>query len=48
MNAVVESAVGLACLVASVGMWRRGARTVGVLLAIAGVAAVAHAAISVL
>jgi hypothetical protein len=43
----VEVAVGLACLVAAAGTWRReGPRWVSVLLGVAGIAAVGHALIS--
>jgi hypothetical protein len=43
----IEAAVGVACVVAAYGVRQRpGLRLVAVLLAVAGVAAVAHAAIS--
>lgn len=43
----IEAAVGVACLVAAYGVRRRpGLRLVAALLAIAGFAAVAHAAAS--
>ena len=43
----IEAAVGVACLVAAYGLRRRpGLRLVAVLLAVAGIAAVVHAAIS--
>ena len=42
---LTEIAVGLACIVASPFAWRR-ARWLGALLAVAGLAAVIHAAIS--
>lgn len=41
---VVELGVGLACALAAFVATRRGARTAGVLLAIAGAAATIHAA----
>jgi peptidoglycan/LPS O-acetylase OafA/YrhL len=44
---VVELAVGLGCLAAGVGAWRRRPlRWVAVLLLVAGLAAVAHAVAS--
>jgi hypothetical protein len=43
---LIELAVGLACLIGAVGAWRRGLRVLGVLLAVAGAAAVAHALVS--
>ena len=43
----IEAAVGVACLAAASGLRRRpGLRLVAVILAVAGVAAVVHAAIS--
>jgi hypothetical protein len=43
----IEAAVGVACLVAAYGVRRRpGLRSIVVLLAIAGLAAIAHAAVS--
>ncbi len=43
----IEAAVGVACLVAAYGIRRRpGLTLMAVLLAVAGVAAVAHAAVS--
>jgi hypothetical protein len=43
----IEAAIGVGCLVAAYGLRRRpGLRWVAVLLTIAGVAAVVHAAIS--
>lgn len=43
----IEAAVGAACLVAAYTVWRRpGLRLMAVLLAVAGVAAVGHAALS--
>ncbi|MGZ5297682.1 MAG: hypothetical protein ACXWYT_12160 [Actinomycetota bacterium] len=43
----IEAAVGVACLVAAHGVRRRpGLRLMAVLLAVAGVAAIAHAAVS--
>jgi hypothetical protein len=45
----IEAAVGIACLLAAGGTWRRpGLRLAAVVLGIAGVAAVAHAAISLI
>jgi hypothetical protein len=45
----VEAAVGIACLVAANGLRHRpGLRLVAVFLAVAGVAAVAHAAVSLM
>ena len=41
---IIELAVGAACLAAAVGTWRRGVRVAAVVLAVAGAAAVAHAA----
>jgi hypothetical protein len=43
---LTELAVGLACLVGAVGAWRRGLRWLGAPLAVAGVAAIAHALVS--
>ncbi len=44
VNAVIETAVGVACLVAAAGTWRRpGLRIVAVVLAVAGLVAVIHA-----
>lgn len=41
----IELAVGLGCLAAAAGLWRRDAlRALAVLLAVGGVAAAAHAA----
>ena len=43
----IEAAVGVACLIVSAGAWRRsGLHVVAALLAVAGVAAVAHAAVA--
>jgi hypothetical protein len=43
----IEAAVGAACVIASVGAWRRrGLRLVSAILAVAGVAAVTHATVS--
>jgi hypothetical protein len=43
----IEAAVGAACLLAAVGTWRRpGLRVAAVLLGVAGLAAVVHAAVS--
>jgi fatty acid desaturase len=43
----IEAAVGVACLIASAGAWRRpGLWLVAVVLAVAGVVAVVHAAIA--
>jgi hypothetical protein len=41
---LLEAGVGAACLGAAVAGWRRGLRVVGAVFAIAGVAALAHAA----
>jgi hypothetical protein len=43
---LTELAVGIACLVGGLAAWRRGPRWLGVLLAVAGVAAIAHALVS--
>ena len=43
---VVELAVGLGCLAAGVGAWRRSLRWVGALLAVAGLTAAVHAAVA--
>ena len=44
VNAVIETAVGVACVVAAAGIWRRpGLRVVAVVLAVAGLVAVTHA-----
>jgi len=41
---IIELAVGMACLLAGGGMWRKpGLRWVGVLVIVAGLAAVIHA-----
>ena len=43
----IEAAVGVACLVPASGVSRRpGLRSIVVLLAVAGLAAIAHAAVS--
>jgi hypothetical protein len=43
----VEAAVGVACLVASAGAWRRsGLRFVAAFLAVAGLVAVVHAVVA--
>jgi len=43
----IEAAVGVACLIASAGAWRRSRlRAVAAMLAVAGVAAVVHAAVA--
>jgi len=43
----IEAAVGVACLIASAGAWRRsGLRMIATVLALAGVAAVVHAAVA--
>ncbi|MDP9342393.1 MAG: hypothetical protein M3Q23_09940 [Actinomycetota bacterium] len=47
VTSLVELAVGLGCLAAAVGSWRRPSlRWVAVLLAVAGLAAVAHAVVA--
>lgn len=43
MTEVIELAVGAVCLAAAVATWRSGTRTVSLLLAVAGLAAVVHA-----
>jgi hypothetical protein len=40
---LIELAVGAVCLAAAVATWRSGVRIVSVLLAVAGLTAVAHA-----
>jgi hypothetical protein len=43
----IEAAVGIACLIASAGAWRRpGLPVVAAVLAVAGVAAVVHAVVA--
>jgi hypothetical protein len=45
----IEAAVGVACLVAAAGIWRRSRLGIAVvLLGLAGVAAVVHAVVSLL
>ena len=47
MTAVIEAAVGLACLIGASGIWRRpGLRLAAVILGIAGLTAVIHAVTS--
>ena len=47
LTSVVELVVGLGCLAAAAGSWRRPSlRWVAALLLVAGLAAVAHAAIA--
>lgn len=47
VNAAIETAVGVACVVAAAGIWRRpGLRVVAVVLAVAGLVAVIHAIVS--
>ena len=49
MTAVIEAAVGLACLIGAADIWRRpGLRMAAVILAIAGLAAVIHAVTSLI
>ncbi len=43
---VVELAVGLGCLAAGVGAWRRSLRWVAALLAVAGLAASIHSVVA--
>lgn len=48
LSNAVELAVGVACLVAGGGLWRRGgARWAAVLLVIAGVTATVHAVVGI-
>ncbi len=47
LTSAIEAAVGATCLVAAVGTWTRpGLRLLSIAFAVAGVAAVVHAAIS--
>lgn len=47
LNAVIEAAVGLACIAAGASLWRRaGLRVIASLLATAGLVAVTHAVAS--
>jgi hypothetical protein len=47
VTAVIEAAVGLACLVGAAGIWRRpGLRLAAAILAIAGITALIHAVTS--
>ncbi len=47
LTLAIEAAVGAACLLAAAGVWRRHRlRLVSVLLGVAGLAAVVHAAMS--
>lgn len=41
---IIELAVGAVCLAAGAATWRRGLRVVGAVFAVAGAAAVIHAA----
>ncbi len=46
---MIEAAVGLACIAAGAGLWRRsGLRVIASLLAIAGLVAVVHAVASLI
>ena len=47
VNAIVETLVGLVCMGAGIAVWRKpGLRLLAVVLAVAGLAAIAHAAIA--
>jgi hypothetical protein len=43
---VIELAVGLACVVGGAAAWRRRSLTAGVILALAGSAAIVHAIVA--
>lgn len=44
VNALIEAAVGVACVAAAAGIWRRpGLRLVAAVLTVAGLVAVVHA-----